>query len=362
MLRSLHVENFRALREFRMTGLGRVNLLVGTNNCGKTSVLEALNVLLAPGWPPAIWGSLVRRGESSGVEVEIGHLVHGHRADANARFSIGGIDGPATLHANAVVRPISNADIALVQLDARVRRGGNQDELAEQSRLVFETFWRRDDHQTDSVQWLVSPRGGIDPSGALATPSDPVADEPVAFVTTEGVSLNEVVSLFGQSALTPGEDLVLAALQTIEPRLERLAIVTSRELRTARSRGGLAAMVDGQRIPIGSMGDGIWRLLGIALSLVRAQGRVLLVDEIDTGLHYTVLEKMWRLVFETAERLNVQVFATTHSRDCYEALAAITQPDRHEVSIQRIERGRVDAVSFDEGAISAAAARDIEVR
>lgn len=42
MLRTLHVENFRALREFRMKGLGRVNLLVGTNNCGKTSVLEAV--------------------------------------------------------------------------------------------------------------------------------------------------------------------------------------------------------------------------------------------------------------------------------------------------------------------------------
>ena len=118
----------------------------------------------------------------------------------------------------------------------------------------------------------------------------------------------------------------------------------------------------GQRVPIGSLGDGIWRLLGIALALVRARGGVLLVDEIDTGLHYSVLESMWRLVNETARRLDVQVFATTHSRDCYESLAAIAQPTGRDVTIQRIERGKPLAVAFSEAEILEAARRGIEVR
>lgn len=121
-------------------------------------------------------------------------------------------------------------------------------------------------------------------------------------------------------------------------------------------------MVAGQRIPIGSMGDGIWRLLGIALALVQARGGVLLVDEIDTGLHYSVLIDMWRLVFETARQLDVQVFATTHSRDCYEALAAVTEPDRTEISLQRIERGKREAIAFSEVEIRQAAERGLEVR
>ena len=50
------------------------------------------------------------------------------------------------------------------------------------------------------------------------------------------------------------------------------------------------------RIPIGSMGDGIWRLLGLALALALTEGGILLVDEIDTGLHYSVMENMWKLV------------------------------------------------------------------
>lgn len=121
-------------------------------------------------------------------------------------------------------------------------------------------------------------------------------------------------------------------------------------------------MVAGQRIPVGSMGDGIWRLLGITLAMVQARGGVLLVDEIDTGLHYSVLVDMWRLVLETARSLDVQVFATTHSRDCYEALAAVTEPGRTEISLQRIERGKVEAIAFTELEIRQAADRGLEVR
>ncbi len=61
------------------------------------------------------------------------------------------------------------------------------------------------------------------------------------------------------------------------------------------------------------------RLLGVALALVNASDGVLLIDEIESGLHYTVQADMWRLIFRVAHRLNVQVFATTHSWDCIEA-------------------------------------------
>jgi hypothetical protein len=70
-----------------------------------------------------------------------------------------------------------------------------------------------------------------------------------------------------------------------------------------------------------------------------------------------VLVDMWRLVLETARSLDVQVFATTHSRDCYEALAAVAEPGRTEISLQRIERGKVKAVAFSELEIRQAAER-----
>jgi predicted ATPase len=113
------------------------------------------------------------------------------------------------------------------------------------------------------------------------------------------------------------------------------------------------------------MGDGMWHMLGIALSVVRAQGGVLLIDEIDTGLHYSVMGDMWRLVHDAAKRLDVQVFAATHSRDCYQSLAAIVEAgaaSRPEVTIQRIERGNPRAVAFTDDEIRIAAEIGAEVR
>ena len=109
----------------------------------------------------------------------------------------------------------------------------------------------------------------------------------------------------------------------------------------------------------------MWRVLGLALALVKAKGSVLLVDDVDTGLHYTVMESMWRMIREQAARLSVQVFATTHSRDCYESLAAAVKPDAsgsEAVSIQRIEKNQPQAVNLSNEAIVAAAERGLEVR
>ena len=108
----------------------------------------------------------------------------------------------------------------------------------------------------------------------------------------------------------------------------------------------------------------MWRMLGLALALSNAKGGILLVDEIDTGLHYSVMENMWRMISERAVALDVQVFATTHSRDCYESLAAVAPPESGpaDVTIQRIDEHRKRAVRFSNDEVVAAAERGIEVR
>jgi AAA15 family ATPase/GTPase len=113
------------------------------------------------------------------------------------------------------------------------------------------------------------------------------------------------------------------------------------------------------------MGDGIWRMLGLALNVVHSREGLLLIDDIDTGLHHTVMEDMWKFLHSAANRFNIQVFATTHSRDCYESLAAIahkSDSDHSEVTIQRIEQGREEAVSYTERQLVAAAKHGYEVR
>lgn len=95
------------------------------------------------------------------------------------------------------------------------------------------------------------------------------------------------------------------------------------------------------------------RLLTLGLHLVITKGGFLLVDEIENGIHWSVKPKLWHFLVETARALNVQVVATTHSKDCLDGLAHLhrTYPALAEhVSVHRLEAGRDTSVRFDGGA------------
>jgi hypothetical protein len=182
-----------------------------------------------------------------------------------------------------------------------------------------------------------------------------------------------MTELFERIVLTPDEKLVEEALHIIDGRIERIASVNLQNVRSLRVRntfdsrsGFFVSLSDSeQRVPIGSMGDGIWRILGLALAIIYAKDGYLFVDEIDTGLHFTAMSNMWQMICKTAQRLNVQVFATTHNSDCWMSLASIAQQENvteDGIRIHRIEKGKEKSVVFTEPQIVIAAEREIEVR
>ena len=368
MLRQLHIEHFRALRDFTMTGLNRVNLLVGTNNCGKTSVLEAIEVLSSPGMPGPLWNTLLRRGETRDdadeLEVEVAHVLHGHTVDVGSRFSVVGRNDNETLQLAGLIQERDTAVPLPTRRPPRQRSlfESGEDDEAGLAPVELVLDWRRQGVQ-QTLRWPLTRRGGLLRDVLMSTTRKSVTVEsPVHFITTEGLTQDAVVALFDETVLTRDEETVVNALKTIEPGIERLASVGGSRRSRYKNRGGIAMLLEGKRVPVGSMGDGIWRLLGIALALVRSEGGTILVDEIDTGLHYTVLVDMWRLVTATASRLDVQVFATTHSRDCYEALASVAEQGAREISLQRIERDKTESIAFTALEIQRAAERGIEIR
>ena len=351
-----------------MQGLGRVNLLVGTNNCGKTSILECIELLRSAGNPHVLSSIVGRRGE------------WGYANDGDARGSLGPRPEPldvSHLFANHQLRgevrieADRTEDVSAVGWNDRVTlhvedpSGSEHDEpdaeREDDERLVLHVKWSDAD---DDYKALVTDEGLLSRVRRLMRPRNG-SSQAVQFVKTGGMSASDVVRMFDQVVLTESEEAVTLALRILEPGIERIATVTGdrRPLQSDSPGGMFLKLADSaRRVPIGSMGDGIWRMLGLALSLANAGGGVLLVDEIDTGLHYSYMKKMWRMVSERAAALSVQVFATTHSRDCYESLAAVAESEIGDVTIQRIDRGRGEGVRFSNQAIVAAAERNIEVR
>ena len=111
--------------------------------------------------------------------------------------------------------------------------------------------------------------------------------------------------------------------------------------------------------------DGMIRALGISLALVNAKDGILLIDEFENGLYYSVQPDLWRLIFQVARRLNVQVFATTHSWDCIKAFQQAAQENAQEEGIVirlSLKKGAVNVTLFDEEELGIATREQIEVR
>ncbi|MBE9141701.1 AAA family ATPase [Planktothrix mougeotii] len=355
MLKSLKIENFRCFSTFELQQLGRINLLVGTNNSGKTSILEAIQLFYKRDSLEGLSEIMISRGEylwsdeeQKTRELDLRHLFYGHQINLGSSFSI----------------------------------SGEYDDFRENLSIVIEQDQQLQlfDYLKDFVlliKWLGKEKGNLEfpLSSNLGLSTDLIRRfrrNPVKstlktqFITSSSLRTETMMELFDQVVLTPEEDLITDALKTLDPKIERIAALGSDKNSFRSNRGFVIRLSDSdQRIPIGSMGDGIWRILGLTLALVNAKNGVLLVDEIDTGLHFSAMSDMWKLVWNTAKRLNIQVFATTHNSDCWTSLADLANSeilDGDGIKIHRIEKNKPNSIVFNENQMVIAAERGIEVR
>jgi len=187
---------------------------------------------------------------------------------------------------------------------------------------------------------------------------------PCIFTSAHGLSSKRLTELWDSIALLRLEKDVLAALCLIAPGLVNLNFVSTQL--SGRERIPVVKLTDSdERLPLYSLGDGMLRTLDISLALVNAKNGVLLIDEFENGIHYTALPDLWRLIFQVARRLNIQVLATAQSWDCIEGFQQAAQADNQEEGMLiRLEykRGDVLVTLFDERQVSIATRERIEVR
>ena len=169
------------------------------------------------------------------------------------------------------------------------------------------------------------------------------------------------------------EGEIRKAMQILEPKLEDIVFQTGEpgywrpSGRSYGARSGILASFTGdkRRVPLGSLGDGMRRMLALSVSLTNAQGGYLLHDEIDTGFHYSIMAKMWELVVRTAIVSGTQVFATTHSADCVRGLGVLCHqfPElRDAVSAHKIDQSLDRSIPFTGAEVLNAVEQNIEIR
>jgi hypothetical protein len=347
MLTSIRIEGFRGFRAFRVDGLRRVNLFVGRNNAGKTRLLEAVELLLRPDTIGALWAQPVRRnevirgapGESPGAMADVRHLFSGHALSTGKDLRVeGGGDPPRKLWVQ-------------LQAEQPPRNGGTKPSRHHASNLWLTYSVTGEVEVADT--WDLSPSGGL--SQPLAPPE--TASAPVCFVGAGSWDEAWFVALWEDMVLTSAEKDVLRAVQLVEPRIERIA---------AAHDSFVIRLADGaERVPVGAMGDGVRRILALAIQLARSVGGALLIDEVDTGLHHSVMRPVWRFLIEAALRLDVQVFTTSHSLDCLSALAGVCEePDvpSELVAVHRLEPEEETVTTYSAEELQVAIAQEMEIR
>jgi predicted ATPase len=362
-LPSFGVRGFRAFRELQIEEFGRVNLFVGLNNAGKTSLLEAIHLYAGSANPQRIRELLIAREEIASSDDA--------RVDLKALDAALGrlfyTDGD-TRSTKVTVGPLRDEDRAVA-----VQRG-----------------WAAIREAGDSVPTRFSPSDVADLSGdqepALELRRGPSSVRVVAdrhllgwvtarmspaplytalLIPAGGLSTGAVASYWDRVALTDEEDLVTAALRIIAPGVERISVIGDTDQPHERR---VMVRVRGQAmpVPLRTMGDGMNRLVGIALALATSRDGIVLVDEIENGIHYSVQPDVWRAILGAAESLNVQVFATTHSWDCIRAFAAATSDSgAGDEMLYRLDwriEGHVRAVRYTAKEVAIAAEQQIEVR
>jgi predicted ATPase len=183
-------------------------------------------------------------------------------------------------------------------------------------------------------------------------------------VPANGLNREQIIELWHGIALTGLEKEISNALRLIAPGVQGLSLVSTPTSKGERDLIVNVAGID-KPLPFLNLGNGMWRNLGIVLALVNAKDRILLIDEFENGLYYSVQPDLWQFIFRLAHNLNVQVFATTHSWDCIEAFQRAAREDHQEEGLLiRLEskKGGIGITLFGERGLTIATREHIEVR
>ena len=389
LLGTLQIENFRSLRSVTLGELGRVNLLVGKNNCGKTTVLESLRVLASGGALKTLMDLSVERDEQPVREKP--EEFETYKQALSGLFTDHEID-------SREIKIGDFSDTNNICLE-RVQYwySGNTDKLQVLKRQILtpaeiEAIRNLDENDLDfreGLQVVVVPKqvDVIRIDRAIDSSSVRLTSKP-ALAACENVpahpnDVNELSYIWDSIALIEPEKTVIRALQLIDPAIEGVTFVeANRNMENWRGRytaQTLKKNYPGRRIPVvklknskykiplKSMGDGLHRVLDVILRLVAVQDGFLLIDEFENGLHYSIHEKLWHLIFTVATERNVQVFVTTHSDDCVKAFTRVSLQSEEKGVLYRLVRPETPEQAhfvrrYSEETLEEAEEADVEVR
>lgn len=358
MITEALIRNFKCFKQLTLPDLGRITLIGGRNNVGKTALLEALflfydrippNMILKQyGWrglenvittPQSMWGPVFRKYDMD-QQISISVRIDGKEENATYKYN-----------PNFTLEVLPPNEMPLGSEGKTVRT-----DIEPVPSFSLDIEYDNGTQPKKNAHLLISPQGkpGIR------------HDYPVTGLRTAiflpakiQISSKENCDRFSKLTKIRKENEVVKFLNLVEPRLKNVKIITEGPQPVIYGDIGLPDM-----IPISFMGGGMVRLLDIILAMAWCEDAVIFVDEIENGLHRSLLHKIWEAVGNAAENYNCQVFATTHSYECLEAAhkgLANRPEDLRYIRLDR-EDDVITAKTSNYDMVGSAIAHNLEIR
>lgn len=302
-LTGIDIKNFRGFNSIKVDGFGQLNLIVGRNNAGKTALLEALTLAVASVEPEVILTlNKVREISDLGVDSFRGffyNLIFTSSPTIESRWR-----SQSGEELNRSVQLIAKESLSYqleevdqTNLKTNLLTATPTDSRVNQIDIVTKT---EDGHQvTISIQYSANGRGTVGVTGKRDL------SEAVIFLpsTTTQEPILQRVGYLKENRL---ERPLVALLSKIDSRIRGIEVIGNRLLLDVEESTKL--------MPLGLLGDGVKKVMSIMASVIDTDSStIILVDEIENGLHYSVHQELWKALILVVEETKAQLFVTTHN-------------------------------------------------
>ena len=353
MFKNLRIRNFRAFDDLEIPRLGRINLVTGKNNSGKTSLLEAFFLLCGAAGNPNV---ALNANRVRGIDFEEGLAVwETFWKPIFTAFDIAKIVEIEGLHESQgfLTLNIATEHERLTEVPIENLSRTLETEFLNRSSLRFSLKKDSNKEWMDGRIRLAGKNFQIDTS-AVSTSTLPFQ---AVFLSSRIGNLQEDAQRLGQLRQQKRGELVVSALRIVEPRLQSVEVNSASGVPMIWGDIGLPELV-----PLPMMGEGMTRIARLILAISAAPGGVVLVDEVENGLHYSALGKVWKAIGEAARQFNTQVVASTHSFECMEA--AHQSLDAEDFLVHRLENSdeAIRCITLESEQIRATVEHNLEIR
>ncbi len=304
-LNKLEINNFRGINYFSAEDLKSINLIVGKNNSSKTTVLEALFLLLGASNPELIMKINNFRDLLFTNEDDLRFIFY--NLDYSNIVKISADTNNNTDYRELNIKPSS----VLVDDNTNKKTVNNK-----QAQLYYDTSFSEKIVNELILNLSIKEfqkNKQVYTSKLLFDRDRFIISEPKKYKETlRGVYITPKIHLsynlekeLERLILNKKHNEIIEILNTIDKNISNIVFGTNRMIYFDI---GISRLV-----PINLVGDGIRRILAIILAIYDARNGVVLIDEIENGLHYSALQPLWNAVFKASQKFDVQLFATTHN-------------------------------------------------